>query len=702
MCVAVYGALEGLKYQRIARWTRGGQALAALERSAIAAVMGWCAALPAQANDASLGAITVKGEALAASGAAFSTSHLSRQDIADSGAQEIEALWRQVPGMHVNHYQLSGVANSVVLRGFSGGGHGGDVAATLDGIPLNEAMSHADGYFDLNVVVPLEVEEVTVHRGPVSVLEGNYNRAGLVALQTRRAGVYTEAQVQAGSHGSHDLQGALGRQLGVDDQMFLAAQSFRTDGERTGAQARRHTLSGRWHHRVNGALDFALSARWHAATGHSPGYLTQAQWQADPWGKDPRVQGDGADKQFATLRLDVNYALSDTTRLLAFAYGTQQDFVRWFTRPRSGTWMQREERYDRSVQGLGLNLSGRRQWAGAPLEWLLGAGRVQEDTGYGYWEGLQQRQRRSPAVDDRRTALDTTAAYAQAHWKLAPWLQPGVAVRWDRFTGGCRLLGAETGSDPCGRMAATAHASPKLGLTSVLAPDVTARASWSEGFALASDFAKYDLGAAQVQPNVFRQTELGLQWAPHRSLWLDMAVYRTTSSQEIRSVAPGVYENFGGTLRSGAELHAVWTPHRAWELQWSYGRMRSRVTENANTALLGKQVTAVPAYTSTLQARWKPAAGWLLQAVWSHMGRSAIDAGNTTWNGSYQVGDVGAQVALPRGFAAALGGGSAQLSLWVRNVADQRYASSSSLIGGERLVAPGAPRTVTVGLKFTL
>jgi outer membrane receptor protein involved in Fe transport len=126
--------------------------------------------------------------------------------------------------------------------------------------------------------------------------------------------------------------------------------------------------------------------------------------------------------------------------------------------------------------------------------------------------------------------------------------------------------------------------------------------------------------------------------------------------------------------------------------------MHSRVTENGNAALVGKQVTAVPAYTSTVQASYRPTADWTLRAIWRHVGRGAVDAANTQWSRAYQVGDVGAQYALPR----SLGWGDAQLSLWVRNVTDQRYASSTSVIGGERLVAPGAPRTVTVGLKFAL
>ena len=155
----------------------------------------------------------VKGQALDEAQRAFSVTEFRRDEIREQPRQEVESLWNLVPGMHVNHYQLSGVANALVLRGFGGGGHGGDVAATLDGIPLNEAMSHADGYFDLNVVVPLELDKVNVYRGPVSVLQGNYNRAGLLELRTRRSGSYTEFDVSAGSHGMFDAQAALGRGL---------------------------------------------------------------------------------------------------------------------------------------------------------------------------------------------------------------------------------------------------------------------------------------------------------------------------------------------------------------------------------------------------------------------------------------------------------------------------------------------------------
>lgn len=277
----------------------------------------------------------VKGQALDEAQRSFSVTEFGSDDIREQPRQEVEALWNKVPGMHVNHYQLSGVANGLVLRGFGGGGHGGDVAATLDGIALNEAMSHADGYFDLNVVVPLELDKVNVHRGPVSVLQGNYNRAGLVELRTRRSGSYTDVDVSAGSQGMLDAQAALGRELEGGDQLNLAAQHSRGDGARPRSGHGRSTISGTWKHHVHEKLDISLSGRWHEARGDSPGYLTEAQWWQDPQGKDGHVVGDGADKHFGTLRLDAQYALDADTRLLGFVYGTQQDFVRWFTRPRS-------------------------------------------------------------------------------------------------------------------------------------------------------------------------------------------------------------------------------------------------------------------------------------------------------------------------------------------------------------------------------
>lgn len=126
----------------------------------------------------------------------------------------------------------------------------------------------------------------------------------------------------------------------------------------------------------------------------------------------------------------------------------------------------------------------------------------------------------------------------------------------------------------------------------------------------------------------------------------------------------------------------------------------SRVTQNANAALIGNQVTAVPRYTSTLQARWTLSSAWSVNGAVRHVGRMAVNAQNTEWSRSYHIVDLGMQYRLPA--SNSLGLRDALLHLTVNNLADKDYASSTSIIGGERLVAPGAPRTVLLGLSFSL
>lgn len=291
-----------------------------------------------------LGDIEVKGQTARGASAAYSTTTLETQDIQNAHISHPQDLLRQVPGMNVQNYQLSGVGDAIVMRGFGGGGHGGDVGVVLDGIPLNEAMSHADGYVDLNVIVPLEIDRLTVYKGPVSALYGNFNRAGLLAVETRKHGEYKDVDVSLGAHGTLDAQAALGLKLGEGESLNIAAQHYRTSGFRAQSDLERSTLSARWSKAITPDLELALSGRLHHSEGDSPGYVTATQVAANPYGVDPRAMNDGAKKNFATLRADVQYTLASEVKWLGFAYTTQQTFTRWFSRPvNTTTWRQRRK-----------------------------------------------------------------------------------------------------------------------------------------------------------------------------------------------------------------------------------------------------------------------------------------------------------------------------------------------------------------------
>ncbi len=639
-----------------------------------------------------LPAVEVKGQAARGGAAAYSSTGLESEDVAQAHVSQVQDLLRKVPGMNVSNYQLSGVGDAIVLRGFGGGGHGGDVGVVLDGIPLNEAMSHADGYVDLNVIVPLEIERLTVYKGPVSALYGNFNRAGLIAIDTRKQGEYRQADLSLASHGTLDAQAALGLKLGDGEFLNLAAQHYRSDGFRAQSSSERSTAALRWSKLLTPQLEWALSARLHHAEGDSPGYVTAAQFAIDPYGKDARAMNDGARKHFATLRADTRYALTPQLSWLAFAYTTRQSFTRWFSRPvNAAQWRQREESYERTVYGAGTSLNGRHTTALAPLNWVAGIETFRESTDYLYYDGLQQRQRTAPAINDRDSRLDSLSAYAEVDAPVHRLLQLSAGLRWDRFTGGCALNGPETGADPCGPLARTAHASPKLGLRSQVAPGVLLRASWSEGFALASNFAKYALGAARLDPNIFRQTEVGAQFKPVDGLVLDVAAYRLQSTQEIRNTAPGVYENYGATRRTGVEASALWAARKNLDLEVAWGSARSRVTENGNPALVGRQVAGVPRHTATVALAWRPVAQWEGTLTWRRVGRYAVNADNSVAYGGYATWDLALAYRLP--------GGRSRIYAQVSNLTDKAYATSSSVIGGAQLFAPGAPRTLKIGVQ---
>lgn len=649
----------------------------------------------AAADGAVMEEVIVKGQALRREDSGYSSTTLEQQQIRDERVSQAQELFRQVPGMNVLDYGLPGVGSAVVIRGFGGGGHGGDLGTVLDGIPLNEAMSHADGYVDFSVVVPLEIDQMTVFKGPVSALYGNFNRGGLVSLVTRKTGDYLQADLALGAFDTFDAQAAMGTPIGERQQLNLAAQAYHSDGFRPQSRTDRGTFAGRWSISATERLQFAFSARVHEASSAGPSYMTQAQFDSDPYGIDPNVQNDGADKGFSTFRLDANYALSETLKLISFAYTTRQDFTRWFTRPVSATeWRQREETYDREVYGLGTSLNGRQQLLAKPINWVAGVEGFTERTDYAYYDGLDHRERLNPAINDRHAELDSLSAFAEADWALHSLFMPSLGLRADRFTGDCSLNGPETSTSPCGDLNELDNLSPKLALRMQPWSWLGLRASWAQGFALPSGFIKYAASASSLDPNVFKQTEIGATLKPVQGLAFDMAAFRLSSTNEVRTLATGDYDNFGATLRRGIETSLRWHPLDALELSAVYAYTDSEIRKNGNAALVGNEVAGVSRDTATLNARWLPDQDWAFDATWRLVGDYEIDAANSARSASFTTVDVGATRAVRSGLHVY------RFYLSLDNVTDRVYSASTTRIGGQTLHAPAAPRTLRAGVQF--
>ena len=560
--------------------------------------------------------VVVKGELLDAAAGAYSVNSFTNRSIRQLEVPQLQDMLDYVPGTSIRKFGLPGVADAITIRGFGGGGHGGDLGVVLDGVPLNEAMSHADGYVDLNVIVPLEVRKLTVFKGPVSALYGNFNRAGLLKIDTRVGGDYQQLDVSGGSDGLFDLQAALGASIGESQQINAALQHARGDGFRPQSDNDRLTLAGSWRAHFSTDTELALSARWHRADSDNASYLPEELYLTDPYGIDPGVRNDGTDKEFGTLRIDLNQNLGRNSRLLTFAYNTQQDFSRWFSRPRGEQWAQREETYDRDVLGAGTSLNTRASLAEVPVNLVLGMEAFRETTHFEFYDDVDNRLRVNPAINDRETELSSASVFLEIQADWQPLFQPSLGLRYDRFSGECTPQGPETGTEPCEKLNDLDNIAPKLGVRSAVLEGLELRASYSEGFSLPNGWVKYQAQAANLDPVTYRQFELGVAWEPVAGFRLDVAAFQLDSDGEVRTVAPGEFENFGETERRGIEASLEWTPVDALLLSAVYNSTEAEVVRNSNPELVGNDVSGVADSSGTLRAVWNLMPGWQLDADW--------------------------------------------------------------------------------------
>ncbi len=157
-------------------------------------------------------------------------------------------LLRFIPGLHITQHTGGAKAHQIFLRGFDAE-HGQDVAAFLDGIPLNETSHvHGAGYLDLHFLIPESIRKISVMNGPYDPRYGNFATAGVIDFIPYTDPGYTYAATAGG--GSDYFAEALGGYhrswLGMDT--YMVAQFDRTEGYTNPGDA--WASRGFLHHRI--------------------------------------------------------------------------------------------------------------------------------------------------------------------------------------------------------------------------------------------------------------------------------------------------------------------------------------------------------------------------------------------------------------------------------------------------------------------
>jgi outer membrane receptor for Fe3+-dicitrate len=115
---------------------------------------------------------------------AASSTVLNALDFQLKPINSAQDLLRNVAGLVTAQHAGGGKAEQIFLRGFDAD-HGTDVAASVDGIPVNmPSHGHGQGYLDLHFLIPETVKNTDVSKGTYDAANGDFATAGAVKFKT--------------------------------------------------------------------------------------------------------------------------------------------------------------------------------------------------------------------------------------------------------------------------------------------------------------------------------------------------------------------------------------------------------------------------------------------------------------------------------------------------------------------------------------
>lgn len=643
-----------------------------------------------------LESITVKGEGMPEAARSFSVHTIGSDVIHSRNWDQALRFIEEVPGMDLGAYQQGGVADVFTIRGFTGAGHGSDAGVSLDGISLNEGESHADGYADTNTIIPLEIDTLTVYKGPVSPLYGNFARGGVLAFNTRKGGEYQDVSLSFGQFETFDAQAAFGGMFGPV-QLNMALQGYDSEGWREHSRYTKSNASIRGSYDLTDATEMAVTLRGHGGQWDAPGYIPESQFEDDDTRRQQAVnaEDDGGEKQYYAERVDINHTISDNLKLLAFLYSTQQDFTR-FAKFGYTPGGQTERFYSREAMALGGSLNGNGQIMGYDSTWVLGLEYYDEETDWLRWN-TSNRVRVNP-TEDRDFTIDTTSIFGQADIDVSPHFRPTLGFRYDSFGGS--YDNQDPGGTPFSEdMGDYDHFSPKLGFRSKLTDQWELRGSAANGFGLPDGPAKYD-PSLDVDAIEYWQYEIGINGAPSPQWYFDAAAFLMNSSDEILEDPPGsgTFRNVGETDRTGIEGEIRYFPASVNYLEYSvlFSFYDSEIVENPDPTLEGNQIALLPEHIATVAVAYEPPVGWGGALRWRSVGSYPLDDANTEEYDGYDI--VNASVFYN------FQGNEGRKLRWffdINNLTDEVY-SETALIIGVPSYTPRPPISFMTGIKISM
>ena len=538
------------------------------------AVAPWAAVLLALAGTAraqEVEAVSVWGRRATDLGQAMSASEgrVAYSDFAVRPLLRPGELLEVVPGLAATQHSGAGKANQYFLRGFNLD-HGTDLAASLDGAPLNlPSHGHGQGYLDLNLLTPEFVHDIAFRKGPYSAQNGDFATAGAVAFETADHLHGDGLQAWIGQNQAYRLVGA----KSLTDKAIVAADVSTSQGPWTTAEnLRKFNLLGRAVVGGWSVTALAYDARWNA-TDQVPRRAVEAGTLGRLDAVDTTDGGKTTRYMLSARRRDLLRGLDSVVYVQRYRLNLWSDFTYFLDDPINGD--QFEQVDDRWIYGGSIT----KRWSAQPGGWTLrtgGSARVDDIGTVGLY--------RTTA----RTRRETVRQDALAQWSVAGWGEASRRLGPVDTTLGLRadMMGADVkAGDPRNSgQVSDALVSPKLTLAWRASRRFELYADAGRGFhsndARGAVIAVDPVSGqpAERAPLLSAATggEAGARWRAD-GLTLTAAVWALKVDSELVYVADaGFTEASGATRRLGFEALADWRPTARLNLTASYAATKAR------------------------------------------------------------------------------------------------------------------------------
>ncbi|MBU1172442.1 MAG: TonB-dependent receptor [Proteobacteria bacterium] len=586
-------------------------------------------------------------------------------------------LLRRIPGFIYRDYGNGGVPNGFTMRGFNSN-HGSDNLVNVDGIPINDHFWQEDGAPDLNQLAPDEVDRIEVIKGPIDARYGNWGRAGIVNIETRKRGDFFKSHVSLGNWNTQRAYVTGGSEQ--DDGMYSQVYSveyYSTDGWRDNNENKRQNAYGKWYVRPADDLQIGLQAHMYSADWFTGSYISEDQWNQDPRQAFAPSQNDGGQKDLNELSLHLDWNENGDLPVQARLWRKES------TGSRYADWGdgQTEAYGDETVTGFLTNL-------GYTLD-VSEEQRLKIDTGFDFrnYDSNVQNWNTDARVRQSINSEDdyifrNYGLYLKTNYDPITFLRLFAGIRHDLFTGDTtdRLTGISRDMDEYN---VTTY---KGGIIGNITDWFSVYANVGTTFTLPKKDEKYAENHREVNDLLF--TEMGLKANPYEWLLLRYAYFH--SKEDVVTEIAGEYVSQGDAVRKGHEVEIDVMPLNGLQIFTSLTLDDSTFDGGSND---GNWVTSVPEYIWNMGIQYDSSFGTGARLWYRNVGKWYTDETNEHSYDGYETTDLTVYQSIAKKWI---------LSLDVKNLFDQTYAEFVGYWSGANQYMSSNPRAFYLSMRYSI